>query len=125
MPAVKSLSPVGAEVDVGARLGHRDLGNGADDDLVGIAPSHQLAGAPRRPHRVGGVVPQAAAGLARNALVRQHLGHAGVAAGKPVGARVARGQQLALHPHALAALLDEEVREPATVAIRQAPGRGQ
>ena len=34
-------------------------------------------------------------------------------------------QQLALHPHPLAALLDEEVRQAATVAIRQAPGCGQ
>jgi hypothetical protein len=34
-------------------------------------------------------------------------------------------QHLALHPHALAALLDEDVRKPATVAVHQAPGCGQ
>jgi CarD family transcriptional regulator len=116
--------PVAAEVDISPRLGDRHLGDRAGDDLVRIPPSQEIARRPRGAHRVCGAAPETRGLVAGDTLVVHELAHARVAAGQAVGAGVAGGEHFALHPNALAAVLDKEMRKLAAVSIACAPRGG-
>ena len=58
-------------------------------------------------------------------FVRQELARAGEAVGQPIGARVSGAEEATLYPHTVAIVVEEEMREQASVAVFGAPGSGE